>query len=168
VFGVLKRVVGLIVFLTVVASSVKADSLSPVEVQISMARVEILLADLGIDVPGYAQSDIPAAELASPSHPYLQGNDGGFAGGQIYINDEAIAGCRDLTLIHELVHDASVKYRLFPAVPNDLVRDMFEALADAVTAIAAEDPYLPGCLPDRRFRASPAELAGLGAPTRTP
>ena len=167
-FGVLKRVVGLIVFLTVVAPSVKADSLSPVEVQISMARVEILLADLGIDVPGYAQSDIPAAELAPPSHPYLQGNDGGFAGGQIYINNEAIAGCRDLTLVHELVHDASVKYRLFPAVPNDLVRDMFEALADAVTAIAAEDPYLPGCLPDRRFRTSPAELAGLGAPPRTP
>ena len=167
-FDVLKKGVGLIVLLTIAAPSAKANPLSPVEVRASMVRVEALLADLGIDVPGYAQSDVPAAELAPPDHPYLQGNDGGFADGQIYINDEAIADCRDLTLVHELVHDASVKYRLFPTVPNDLVRDMFEALADAVTAIAAEEPYLPGCLPDRRFRTTPAEMAGLNTPARTP
>jgi hypothetical protein len=168
VFGVLTKGVGMAVLLTAIAATVTADPLPTVDVRASMARVETLLADLHIDVAGYAQSDTPAAELAPPSHPYLQGNDGGFADGRIYINDEAIAGCRDLTLVHELVHDASVKYRLFPTVPNESVRDVFEALADAVTAIAAEDPYLPGCLPDRRFRTAPSELAGLAGPPHTP
>jgi len=168
VFGLLIRSVSLTVVLAALVPAAKAESLSPMEVRASMARVETLLADLGIDVSGYAQGAVPQAEMAPPDHPYLQGSDGGYADGRVFINEEAIADCRDLTLVHELVHDASVKYRLFPMVPNVFVRDVFEALADAVTAIAAEDPYLPGCLPNRRFRIAPAEWAGLDRSPRTP
>jgi hypothetical protein len=159
---------GAALFAAALTCSAKAEPLPDIEVRIAMWQVETLLADLGVDVAGYAQTAAPQAEFAPSDHPYLQGNDGGYVDGRIYINGEAIEDCRGLTLVHELVHDATVKYRLFSSVPNEHVRDMFEALADAVTAIAAEEPYLPGCLPRRRFAASGTDLVALAAPPKTP
>lgn len=126
-----------------------------------MARVEMILADIGIDVTGYALGEAPAAELAPSTHVYLQGNDGGYVDGRIYVNDEGVEGCRDLTLVHELVHDVTVRHRLFAAVPNAEVRAVIEALADAVTATAAETPYRPGCLPHRALARPKTELVAL-------
>jgi hypothetical protein len=129
-----------------------------------MAIVEVLLAEQDIDVSGYAGTTPPAVERVAGSHEYLQGNDGGYVDGRIYLNDEVIADCLRLTLVHELVHDATVKHRLFAAVPNDRIRDIFEALADTVTAAAAVEPYRPGCLPQRPILLGSADLASLALP----
>lgn len=138
-----------------------AAPLPEFEVRSAMLRVEALLAQFGIDVAGYGQSQVPQAETVSPDHPYIQGNDGGYVDGHVYINDEALSACVGLTLVHELVHDATLKQRLFATVSNDRVEDMFEALADAITQIAAQDPYLPGCLPRRHFSIDRDELVSL-------
>lgn len=130
----------------------------------AMAVVESLLTQHGIDVRGYARTPPPNVERVDASHQYLQGNDGGYIDGRIYLNDAVIEDCLHLTLVHELVHDVSVKHRLFADVPNAKIRDVLEALADVVTAAAAEDPYLPGCLPNRRILVSAADLASLAAP----
>ena len=126
-----------------------------------MQRVEKLISQFGIDATGYAQTEVPQVEWAPPDHPYLQGNDGAYVDGHIYIDNEAIAECVDLTLLHELVHDATAKGHLFATVANDQVHDMFEALADAITETAAQDPYLPGCLPRRHFAMDRDELVAL-------
>jgi hypothetical protein len=133
-------------------------------VQQAMAIVETILARHDIDVRGYAQTAPPQVERVDASHQYLQGNDGGYVDGRIYLNAAVIEDCLQLTLVHELVHDVSVKHRLFAEVPNTRIRQVLEALADAVTAVAAEDPYLPGCLPERRFQVSAADLASLASP----
>ena len=139
----------------------EAEPLPVAEVKAAMLRVEAALTRMGIDVAGYAESEPPAAELASAEHPYLQGNDGGYADGRVYISTGAIEDCRELTLIHELVHDATVRRRLFAAAPDARVKDLLEALADAVVAASAEEPYRPGCLPRRSFETATAELVQL-------
>ena len=136
-------------------------SVSPGQVREAMAKVEFLLAQQNIDVRGYALTAPPIVERVVPSHEYLQGNDGGYVDGRIYLNGETMSECEPLTLIHELVHDATVKHRLFADVSNSDIRDVLEALADVVTAAAAEEPYLPGCLPKRRILVSEADLASL-------
>jgi hypothetical protein len=150
------------------ASAAEVDVRSNSDVTLAMARVEALLRQVGIDVIGYAASAPPAVERSPANHPYLQGNDGGYVPGRIYISEDAIEACLDLTLIHELVHDASMKFRLFSAAPNDRIRDLFEALADAVTSAAAEDPYRPGCLPNRRFEVSSLDLPVLARAAAAP
>jgi hypothetical protein len=145
----------------VLLAPLRAEPMAPGAVKTAMARVEAILAGMGIDVSGYAAGEAPAAELAPAKHLYLQGNDGGYVDGRVYISDRSIEACRDLTLVHELVHDATVKYRLFAAVANADVGAAMEALADTVTAIAAEDPYRPGCLPNRPSPLARAELADL-------
>jgi hypothetical protein len=136
-----------------------AGAQEPIDLAAAMARVEALMKGQGIDVAGYAVSTPPALEFVSPSHPYLQGNEGGYAGGIVYVSDERIEACTDLILIHELVHDATVKHRLFASVPLAQLKNAIEALADAVTSAAAESPYRPGCLPRRHFAWGTAELA---------
>jgi hypothetical protein len=138
--------------------------LSDGSVRQAMALVETILARHDIDVRGYAQTSPPQIERVDASHQILQGNDGGYVDGRIYLNDAVIEDCLQLTLVHELVHDASFKHRLFAEVPNARIRNVLEALADAVTAVAAEDPYLPGCLPQRQFQVSAADLASLAGP----
>jgi hypothetical protein len=142
-----------------------ADPLPEADVRAAMSKVETALAGLGIDVAGYAASAAPQAELAPPAHLYLQGNAGAYVDGRVYINAEDVEGCRDLTLVHELVHDATVKHRLFAAVPNGRLRAVIEALADAVTAAAAEDPYRPGCVTARAIAVSSADLTRLAHAT---
>jgi hypothetical protein len=137
------------------------DLLDPLQIRDTMARVETLLHEHGVNVAGYAASAPPTIEFAHPSHAYLQGSDGGFADGRIYVSNEAIEACVDLIVLHELVHDATIKHRLFAAVPNERVKDAIEALADAITAAAAETPYRPGCLPRRHFAWGRTELAKL-------
>jgi hypothetical protein len=151
------------VALTVVAlaAPANAEELSAADVKVAMLRVEQTLAVLGVDVAGYASQEAPMSELAPADHPYLQGNDGAYADGRIYLNKDAIKDCRELMLIHELVHDATVKRRLFATVPNTRVRDLLEALADAVVEQAAGEPYRPGCVTHRSFGVSTAELARL-------
>lgn len=136
-------------------------SVAPGTVREAMAKVEHLLARQNIDVRGYAHTEPPIVERVAPSHEYLQGNEGGYVEGRIYLNGETMSECEPLTLIHELVHDATVKHRLFVEVSNANIRDVLEALADVVTAAAAEEPYLPGCLPKRRILVSEADLASL-------
>jgi hypothetical protein len=157
------RLLAIFVTACLLASPAKADtaSLSPGIVREAMAKVEFLLARQNIDVRGYASTEPPAVERVAASHQYLQGNDGGYVDGRIYLNDETMSECEPLTLIHELVHDATVKHRLFADVSNANIRDVLEALADVVTAAAAEEPYLPGCLPKRRILVSEADLASL-------
>lgn len=150
------------------AQAADVDLRPSADVRHAMARVEALLRQVGIDVSGYAASAPPTVERSPANHPYLQGNDGGYVPGRIYISEDAIEDCLDLTLIHELVHDASTKFRLFAAAPNDRVRDLFEALADAVTSAAAEDPYRPGCLPSRRFDISSLDLPSLATAAAAP
>jgi hypothetical protein len=145
-----------------------AGAQDAVDLRDTMARVEALMKGQGIDVAGYAASPPPALEFVSAAHPYLQGNDGGYAGGTVYVSDERIAACTDLILIHELVHDATVKHRLFASVPVDQLKGAIEALADAVTAAAAEDPYRPGCLPRRHFALGPREMAKLAMAAPVP
>lgn len=150
------------------ASAGEPAAWSNADVKATMARVEALLTNVGVDVRGYSASEPPAIERSPASHPYLQGNDGGYVPGHIYINEDAIEDCLDLTLIHELVHDASAKFRLFATAPNHRIRDLYEALADAVTSAAAEDPYRPGCLPSRRFEISSLDLAALASASAAP
>ena len=147
--------------LAAAACAFAAKAEDPVDIAGAMARVEVLMNAHGIDVAGYAASEAPALEFVDASHPYLQGNDGGYAGGVVYVSDERIEACTGLIVIHELVHDATVKHRLFAAVPLERLKDAIEALADAVTEAAAEDPYRPGCLAHRRFAWEPPELAKL-------
>jgi len=132
-------------------------------VRAAMASVESLLRNRGIDVSGYQSGDAPPVELVPGSHPNLQGADGGYVDGRVYLNGEALASCTDLTLLHELVHDVSVKRRLFASVGNSEIRPTLEALADQVTADAAQDPYRPGCLPHRRFAYDAEELARMAS-----
>jgi hypothetical protein len=132
-----------------------------VDLPAAMARVEALMKAQGIDVATYAETTPPALEFVNASHPYLQGNDGGYAGRIVYLNEARIEDCTDLILIHELVHDATVKHRLFASVPLSDLKDAVEALADAVTEAAALEPYRPGCLPHRRFAWNAPELAKL-------
>jgi hypothetical protein len=138
-----------------------ANAQDPVQLADTMARVEALMRGQGIDVAGYAASPPPQLEFVSASHPYLQGNDGGYAGGIVYVSDARIEACTDLILVHELVHDATVKHRLFASVPVGELKDAIEALADAVTEAASQSPYRPGCLPHRRFAWETQELAKL-------
>lgn len=160
------RVFGATVALLVAACAAHADD-AP-DVADAMARVEALMKRQGIDVAGYAASPPPQLEFVSASHPYLQGNDGGYAGGIVYVSDARIQACTDLILVHELVHDATVKRRLFASVPLGELKDAIEALADAVTEAASQSPYRPGCLPHRRFAWGSEDLAQLAmaAPAR--
>ena len=143
------------------APLVSAEPLYEHNVRAAMASVETLLRNRGIDVSGYREGDAPPVELVPASHPYLQGSDGGYVDGRVYLNGDALASCTDLTLVHELVHDVSVKRRLFGSVGNQEIRSTLEALADEVTADAAQEPYRPGCLPHRRFAYDAGELARL-------
>ena len=133
-----------------------------------MTRVEALLRDEGVNVAGYAQSALPAVEFVNASHPYLQGKDGGYVAGHVYINEDAIEACVALIVLHELVHDATVKHRLFASVPNGEIKATIEALADAITEAAAEEPYRPGCLAHRDFALSQTELASLAMAPAAP
>jgi hypothetical protein len=160
VVGIVRKFVAAVIAVALAAPA-QGEQLAATEVKAAMLRVEAALTAIGVDVAGYAAGDVPVAELAHPDHPYLQGNDGGYADGRVYVSTQAIEDCRDLTLVHELVHDATVKHRLFAAVPNARIAETLEALADAVTAVAAEDPYRPGCLPGRAIEISTAELSVL-------
>ena len=152
------RIFGATVVLLFGACAANAE---PIDLAATMARVEALMKGQGVGVAGYAQSPPPALEFVNASHPYLQGNDGGYAGGIVYVSADRIEGCTDLILIHELVHDATVKHRLFASVPLSGLKAAVEALADAVTDAAAESPYRPGCLPHRDFAWGRQELAQL-------
>ena len=145
-----------------------AEADNAVVLRDTMIRVEALMKAQGVDVEGYAASAAPVLEFVSAAHPYVQGNDGGYAGGTVYINNERIEACTDLILIHELVHDATFKHRLFASVPLSELKDAIEALADAVTAAAAEEPARPGCLPHRRFAWGTKELAKLALAAPAP
>jgi hypothetical protein len=147
--------------IAVFAAPAQTEELPRAEVKAAMLRVERTLSAMGIEVAGYAAGDAPVSELAAPDHPYLQGNDGGYVDGRVYISTDAIEDCRELTLIHELVHDATVRRRLFATAPDARVKDLLEALADAVVAASAEEPYRPGCLPRRTFETATAELVQL-------
>ncbi|MCE9520804.1 MAG: hypothetical protein K8S25_00045 [Alphaproteobacteria bacterium] len=129
-----------------------------------MTRVEAFMTELGIDVSGYARTREPAVEIVSADHIYLQGNDGAYVDGQVFISEKANADCLALTLVHELAHDATAKYGLFPTIANSELRDAFEYLADTITEAAAQDPYLPGCLPKRHFSFDRAHLVAHAAP----
>jgi len=151
-------------FLALMASPAKSQPLAEPTIRQAMHQAETLMLERGIDVKGYAQTAAPVTERVPPSHLYLQGNDGSFVDGRIYLNASAISGCQSLNLLHEIVHDATVKFRLFKRVSNGAVRGLIEALADQIAGAAALDPYRPGCLPRRRFEISTAELASLAGP----
>jgi len=133
-----------------------------------MAGVEALLARHGIEVAGYAATRAPEIESVPSTHAYLQGNDGGYVDGRIYLNEEINEDCIAVVIVHELVHDASVKYRLFAGVPNAEIKSVLEALADTITAAASEDPFRPGCVRSRRLALGAADLAKLAATARSP
>jgi hypothetical protein len=162
------RVFGATVAITAVFCAFAADADDTVDLRDTMARVEALMKGQGVDVAGYATSAAPALEFVSAAHPYLKGNDGGYAGGVVYVSDERIEACTDLILIHELVHDATVKHRLFASVPLADLKDAIEALADAVTDDAAASPYRPGCVTHRRFAWKGPELAKLAMAAPAP
>ncbi len=153
------RVFGATVALLMFACVAHADEL--VDLHTAMARVEALMKGQGVDVSGYAQTPPPTLEFVSASHLYLQGNEGGYAGGHVYVSANAIEACTDLIVIHELVHDATVKHRLFASVPLENLKAAVEALADSVTEAAAQSPYRPGCLPRRQYAWKAPELAKL-------
>lgn len=159
---------GAILAIAAVFCAVTAHADDTVDLRDTMVRVEALMKGQGVDVAGYATTAAPALEFVSAAHPYLQGNDGGYAGGTVYVSDARIEACTDLILIHELVHDATVKHRLFAAVPLRELKDAIEALADAVTAAAAEEPYRPGCLPHRDFAWGTKDLAKLAMAAPAP
>lgn len=143
------------------ATRAEDETLSEPHIRAVMQQAETLLHSLGIDVRGYASGALPAVAIVEPGNLMLQGNDGAYIGGRIFLNGNAVEACRDLTLLHEIVHDATVRHRLFRTVPNGEVREMIEALADEVTWTAAQSPWRPRCLPTREFSVSTAELASL-------
>ena len=149
---------GLAATATVAAS---AAALDDSQVRAVMRRAETLLRESGIDVPGYAEGAPPQVMVVPATHVFLQGNDGAWVAGRIYLNEAAVEACRDLTLLHEIVHDATVRHRLFRSVSNSEIRDMIEALADEITHAAAQSPWRPRCLPTREFSVPTAELASL-------
>ncbi len=152
------------VFFVLTVRAAGAAPLTGQAVRQAMALAESLMLERGFSVSGYGQTTPPLADHVEPSHIYLQGNDGAFVDGRIYLNTDAIEACHSLILLHELVHDATVKFRLFRGVPNQSVHEAIEALADQITSAAAQEPYRPRCLPKRRFEFSTAELASLAAP----
>jgi len=160
------RIFGATMALLLCAGAAGADE--RFDLRDAMARVEALMKGQGVDVAGYAASAAPKLEFVNAAHPYLQGNDGGYAGGVVYVSAERIDACTDLILIHELVHDATVKHRLFASVPLGELKGAIEALADAVTAAASQEPYRPGCLPHRRFAWGTEELAKLAMAAPAP
>lgn len=149
--------------LAIAAPATRAEdaTLAEPHIRAVMLQAETLLQGFGIDVQGYASSALPAVAIVESGHLMLQGNDGAYVGGRIFLNGNAAEACRDLTLLHEIVHDATVRHRLFRTVPNGEVREMIEALADEVTWAAAQSPWRPRCLPTREFSVSTAELASL-------
>ena len=148
------------IFAALSATSI-ADELSQNEIKSVMAHAEILLGQSGINVVGYKDSPPPKVELVSSEHIFLQGNDGAYVAGRIYLNSDGIPGCRDLNLLHETVHDATIRFGLFKTVNNAEIRRMIEALADEIIQTAAENPYRPGCVTHRRVDISTAELVSL-------
>jgi hypothetical protein len=138
-----------------------ASALDDSQVRAMMLRAETMLRESGIEVPGYAAGTPPQVMVVSANHVFLQGNDGAWIAGRIYLNEDAAEACQDLTLLHEIVHDATVRHRLFRSVSNSEIRDMIEALADEITHAAAQSPWRPRCLPTREFNVPTAELASL-------
>jgi hypothetical protein len=138
-----------------------ASALDDAQVRTVMLRAETLLRASGIEVQGYAAGASPQVMIVPASHVFLQGNDGAWIAGRIYINEDAAEACQDLTLLHEIVHDATVRHRLFRSVSNSEIRDMIEALADEITHTAAQSPWRPRCLPTHEFSVPTAELASL-------
>jgi hypothetical protein len=138
-----------------------ASALDDRQVRTVMLRAETLLRESGIDVAGYAEGALPQVMVVPSTHVFLQGNDGAWIAGRIYLNEDAAEACQDLTLLHEIVHDATVRHRLFRSVSNSEIRDMIEALADEITHAAAQSPWRPRCLPTREFSVPTAELASL-------
>ena len=143
------------------ADVVTASTLDEGQVRAVMLRAQTLLRESGIDVPGYAEGTSPQVMVVPATHVFLQGNDGAWIAGRIYLNEDAAEACQDLTLLHEIVHDATVRHRLFRSVSNSEIRDMIEALADEITYAAAQSPWRPRCLPTREFSMPTAELASL-------
>lgn len=138
-----------------------ASALDDSQVRTVMLRAETLLRESGIEVPGYAEGASPQIMVVPATHVFLQGNDGAWIAGRIYLNEDTAEACQDLTLLHEIVHDATVRHRLFRSVSNSEIRDMIEALADEITHAAAQSPWRPRCLPTREFSVPTAELASL-------
>jgi hypothetical protein len=138
-----------------------ASALDDSQVRTMMLRAETLLRESGIEVPGYAAGTPPQVMVVPSTHVFLQGNDGAWIAGRIYLNEDAAEACQDLTLLHEIVHDATVRHRLFRSVANSEIRDMIEALADEITHAAAQSPWRPRCLPIREFSVPTSELASL-------
>jgi hypothetical protein len=138
-----------------------ATALDDSQVRTAMLRAETLLRASGIEIPGYAAGTPPQVMVVPATHVFLQGNDGAWIAGRIYLNEDAAEACQDLTLLHEIVHDATVRHRLFRSVSNSEIRDMIEALADEITHAAAQSPWRPRCLPTREFSVPTAELASL-------
>jgi len=142
-------------------SHATASALDDSHVRAVMLRAETLLGASGIEVTGYAAGALPQVMVVPATHVFLQGNDGAWIAGRIYLNEDAAEACQDLTLLHEIVHDATVRHRLFRSVSNSEIRDMIEALADEITHAAAQTPWRPRCLPTREFSVPTAELASL-------
>jgi len=142
-------------------ATARAEEVPEPVVRAVMDQAEGLLLKAGVNVSGYGHSKAPRVDLVAGSHMLLLGNDGAFLPGRIYLNRDGIEDCQHLNLLHEVVHDATVKYRLFRTVSNGEVRTMMEALADQITEMAAEKPYRPGCVTQRHFGISTAELVSL-------
>ena len=138
-----------------------ASALDDSQIRSVMLRAETLLRESGIEVPGYAAGTPPQVMVVPSTHVFLQGNDGAWIAGRIYLNEDAAEACQDLTLLHEIVHDATVRHRLFRSVANSEIRDRIEALADEITHAAAQSPWRPRCLPTREFSVPTSELASL-------
>lgn len=143
------------------AAAAAADEFPEPVVRAVMSQAETLLGDSGVSVSGYAATRPPRVAVVSSNHFLLLGNDGAFIPGYIYLNGNTIDDCRGLSLLHEIVHDATMKYRLFRTVSNGDVRAMMEALADHITEMAAEAPYRPACVTQRHFDISGADLVSL-------
>lgn len=139
----------------------QAGDLKPFQIKAVMHQAEHWLQSSGINVQGYAGTAPPLVEFVARDHVYLQGNDGAFIAGRIFVRDDAPEDCKELILLHEIVHDATAKFRLFRSVPNSELRTVIEALADRVTEAAAANPYRPRCLTHREFEISGADLAQL-------
>ena len=147
--------------LSVSSSRAIASALDDSQIRSVMLRAETLLRASGIEIPGYAAGIPPQVMVVPSTHVFLQGNDGAWIAGRIYLNEDAAEACQDLTLLHEIVHDATVRHRLFRSVANSEIRDMIEALADEITHAAAQSPWRPRCLPTREFSVPTSELASL-------
>lgn len=119
----------------------------PIDVRAAMERTEAILIEQGYQAHGYARTAAPEVLFVED----LPNRDWGhYQPGAVVLSLAQPADCIEMSLVHELSHDATVKMLLIdPGSPMgaDEVKARYERIAELVeNHMADEGKWLPGCL----------------------